>query len=358
MSILIKGTNGFEQKSDPSKGYPPGNVTNVTIKGGYKRITISWLDPTDTTVGNVITAWKSTTLVRKKGSIPTSIDDGTVVLINTTRNNYSAGYTDSNLDVATYYYRFFTCSTENVYNNSSDMIYSDNVVEFDSVLKNNSWEQINAASERGVASSLWNIGDEIDITLSGTYSGTYTLQIWDFNHFDKSDGSGKAGICFGMKNLMNAEQYMNSSKTNVGGWNSSYMKTTVMKNSYNSMQSDLKSYIKQVNTYANAGGRSTEASKGALSEDYVFIPGHVELFGSNAVAKQKQTESAQVQFPIFTDKASRVKSMSNGSGSANYYWTRSAQYQYNSNFYMVNEDGSNNFTSASVTEGVCLCFNV
>ena len=69
------------------------------------------------------------------------------------------------------------------------------VIEFPSVLNQASWAQIAQASELGIASSLWSVGDEIDITVSGE---KLTLVIMGFSHDDKADGSGKAGITFGM----------------------------------------------------------------------------------------------------------------------------------------------------------------
>lgn len=358
MSVLIKRTDSSSGGS--SKGYPPGNVTNVTIKGGYKKVTIKWTDPDDIVIGDkTLSTWQSTTLVRKKGSIPTSIKDGNIVLETTEKNKYkNTEYTDNNLEIGTYYYRFFVCNTDKIYNNDSSMIYSAAVVEIDPVLKNNTWEQIASASESGNIPSTWKVGDEIDLTLSGTFNETVTLQIWDFNHFDKSDGSGKAGIVFGMKNLMKNTQRMNSSDNNSGGWNNTAMCKTVMQNILNSMPSNLQNYIKEVNTYANRGGSSSSSSKGLLSKDKVFLPGYTELFGSSYWSNQSVTESGQKQFPIFTDNNSRIKKMSNGSGNAEYWWTRSPSYDYADTFCFVSSDGSNSGNYPSVNYGVCFCFCV
>ena len=88
MSILIKRTD-TNSSGGSSKGYPPGNVFNVEVIGSYKKVNIKWSDPDDIVVGDkTLSTWKSTILVRKKGSIPTSISDGTIVLENTERNKY------------------------------------------------------------------------------------------------------------------------------------------------------------------------------------------------------------------------------------------------------------------------------
>ena len=239
------------------------------------------------------------------------------------------------------------------------MIIENTFYGVDPILKNNTWEQIAAASESGIASSLWKVGDEIDLTLSGDFNETVTLQIWDFNHFDKSDGSGKAGICFGMKNLMNDSKALNSyDHGNYGGWNDSAMRNTVMQNILKSIPSNLRSYIKEVNTYANKGGDSSSSSKGLLSKDKVFIPGFTEIFGPSVWISQSKTESNQKQFPIFTDNNSRIKKMSNGSGDAYFWWTRSPSYNDTNCFCNVNTDGSDNYYSVIGSYGVCFCFNV
>ena len=364
MSVLIKRTDS-SSGGGSSKGYPPGNVTNVTIKGGYKKVTIKWTDPDDAVIGDkTLSTWQSTTLVRKKGSIPTSIKDGDIVLETTEKNKYKdAEYTDNNLEIDTYYYRFFVCNTDKIYNNDSSMIYSAAVVEIDPILKNNTWEQIASASESGNIPSTWKVGDEIDLTLSGTYNETVTLQIWDFNHFDKSDGSGKAGICFGMKNLMKDRQKINEDYTSHGGWSETSMCKSIMQGVLSSMPSNLQSFIKEVNTYANRGqyyGESSDSSSiGLLSKDKVFLPGFTELVGSSYNSSQSKTESNQKKFPIFTNNNSRIKKLSNGSGDTYSWWTRSPSAFSTYQFDFADPSGSVGYgIETSERTGVCFCFNV
>ena len=356
MSIIMRNISG--RGSSSSNGFPPGDVSDVYIRSGVGNVLLSWLDPENTVEnGTTLSTWSSTIIVKKEGSAPFSIKDGDVILTNTTKNKYkSIPYTDSNVTVGkTYYYRFYTLSADKVYNDSTSMIYSVKVVNYDPILKNNSWGSIAAVSEAKKASDIWNIGDEIDITLSGTFNETVTLQIWDFNHFDKSDGFGKVGIVFGMKHMMKKEQQMNNYDTNYGGWNDTYMKKTVMQNILSSMPSDLQSYIKEVNTYANEGDNSISPSTGKLSKDKVFLPGSTEV----GFTGQSDTESNQKKFPIFTDDDSRIKKMNNGNGDANYWWTRSpSKVSYSDSFNGVSSDGTGSSNRANTTLGICFCFNV
>ena len=352
MSIILKGNN----ISSNNNGIGPGEVTNIKASQNASSIILSWANPSNVVIdGTTLSIFDHVIIVRNESRYPTSIKDGNTI--------YSGnGTTCSDSDVIKnkkYYYRFFVYDTNKLCNNNMSMIIENTFYGIDPILKNNTWEQINAASEAGIASSLWKVGDEINITLSGTFNETVTLQIWDFKHFDKSDGSGKAGIVFGMKNLMKDVQYMNSSHTNSGGWNDTAMKKTVMANIYNSMPTDLQSYIKEVNTYANQGLGSSSSSTGLLSKDKVFLPGMTEMFGKNYKPDQSETEKNQKKFPIFTNDNSRIKKLSNGSGDAYQWWLRSAIYGNNSDcFCDVTIYGTHDYTGASYGYGVCFCFNV
>ena len=147
---------------------------------------------------------------------------------------------------------------------------------------------------------------------------TVTLQIWDFNHFDKSDGSGKAGIVFGMKNLMKDTNYRyNHVSTTQKCWTNCTFKDYVIPRIIESLPEDVKSVIKTVNTYANIASQSE--SDGKLSTDTVFLPGYTEL-GLTTNSTIVNSHKKQSQFPIFSNDESRKKKSSNGEGSYNQYF--------------------------------------
>ena len=351
MSIILKGNNISSSNND---GIGPSEVTNIKASQNASSIILSWTNPSNVVInGSTLSTFSYVTIIRNEERYPMSAKDGKIV--------YSGnGTTCSDSDVIKnkkYYYRFFVYDTNKLCNNNMSMIIESTFYGIDPVLKNNSWEQIAAASESGNIPSTWKVGDEIDLTLSGTFNETVTLQIWDFNHFDKSDGSGKAGIVFGMKNLMKNTQVLTpNSSSNSGGWNDTTMKKTTMGQILSSMPSNLQNYIKEVNTYANQGGASSSSSIGKLSKDKVFLPGCTEVGFS--FTYQSGSESGQKQFPIFTDDNSRIKKKNNGSGDAYYWWTRSPYYYNSDIFVLVSSDGSNDQNYPSSSHGVCFCFNV
>ena len=109
--------------------------------------------------GVTLAAWANTKVVRKAGSAPTSISDGTVVVNNTTRNQYATtGFTDTGLEYnTTYYYRFFPQTDTAVTTEGSS---------------------VNATPERIVISTV--------PTQSGTLTYDGTQQTASFNNYDSS----------------------------------------------------------------------------------------------------------------------------------------------------------------------------
>lgn len=188
-------------------------------------------------------------------------------------------------------------------------------LDYSTTLKNNTWSQIDMVSRSGKASSVWSIGDEINITVSGE---TLTLVILDFNHDDLADGSGKAGITFGLKNLMKDKRAINSSHTFYQNTTMhSWLNSTV----YNGMPAELRNVIKSVNKTVlesvNYPPQSVpELTYGAISTK-VFLPAAYEVLGANGDSKEG------ARYSYYATNSSTSKKLSNGSGSVSDWWTRS-----------------------------------
>lgn len=91
-------------------------ATDLTIGSGSGRAYFTWTDPVDkyTTPGDeLVSKWEKTVIVRKENSAPTNINDGTIVLTETTRNQYqSTQYNDTSvMDDTEYYYSVFPVTT-------------------------------------------------------------------------------------------------------------------------------------------------------------------------------------------------------------------------------------------------------
>lgn len=214
-------------------------------------------------------------------------------------------------------------------------------------LEEATWTEIATASANGTASSSWSVGDEKTITL--TTGEEVTLQILGFNHDDLADGSGKAGITFGMQNLLNATYPMNDSDTNIGGWSSSKMRTSTMATLLSQLPTDLMSVIKQVSKKGRIGSGSDTT---VTSTDTLF------LFSINEIVTNGGVEGTKYEYWQNTTKNDRVKRLSNGSGSARAWWLRSPKEIGSAQFDYIDGAGTDSFESASEELAICFGFCV
>lgn len=94
-------------------GIAPNNVSDIKIKTGNTKLTITWSDPSDTIIeGQTLSAWKGTKLVQKVGSYPENPKDGTLLLDNQVRDKYKTnGFEVTGLtNGETYYFALFPYS--------------------------------------------------------------------------------------------------------------------------------------------------------------------------------------------------------------------------------------------------------
>jgi hypothetical protein len=82
---------------------PPNEVTNFSVLSGFSLCKLKFSD-------SISTDWKISKVIRKVGSEPTSIDDGTLILTNMTRDVYKNNYfIDGGLSNGTsYYYKVYS----------------------------------------------------------------------------------------------------------------------------------------------------------------------------------------------------------------------------------------------------------
>ena len=217
------------------------------------------------------------------------------------------------------------------------------------------WEQIAQVAEAGTASDYFAVGDEKTIALSTDEQ--ITLVILGFNHDDLSDGSGKAGITIGMKNLLTTQYRMNATNTTAGGWNESEMRTSTMATLLSQLPSDLQGVIKQVNKKATAGGESTSIT---TSADKLWLLAEVEVDGTTSAGYADEGERYEYWKTVKdgTVAADRIKYLSNGSGEKNTWWLRSPDVSSSTSFRYFNWAGNDAGTGANGAYGVCFCFCV
>lgn len=206
-------------------------------------------------------------------------------------------------------------------------------------LANWSWSQIAQVSAAGTASTYFQIGNTKDITLST--NEVLTMQIYDFNHDDKSDGTGKAGITFGTRDLMT-----------ISSLGSTYALGQTRIDLFNNLPNDLRTAIKDVKKYT---ANSFFDPNIRTTIDKVFFLSQVELTGAFIYSYTGEG----VQYPIFNSDASRIKRLSNGSGVANRYWGRSPSRDSSNLYISINNQGvSLGLANDDVNIGMMFAFSV
>lgn len=238
-------------------------------------------------------------------------------------------------------------------------------------LSSNSWAVIKAVSDAGQGANYWSVGDTKRITLNGKV-GAYTFSnfnvdvfILGFNHNSSKEGSnrihfqigkvsGKAvALCDSQYNGSGSSAmfHMNSSDSNSGGWNGSYMRKTLLGNSNTpdstlenslmaALPSDLLAVMKTVTKYTdNTGGGSNSSGNVTATADYLFLLAEFEVFGTRYWANQYE-QNSQKQYDYYKAGNSRVAYNHSAVSTAVWWWLRSASY-YSSYFFCdVSADGS------------------
>ena len=250
-------------------------------------------------------------------------------------------------------------------------------------LSSNSWAVIKAVSDAGQGANYWAVGDTKRITLNGKV-GAYTFSnfnidvfILGFNHNSSKEGSnrihfqigkvsGKAvALCDSQYNGSGSSAmfHMNSSDSNSGGWNGSYMRKTLLGNSNTpastlenslmaALPSDLLAVMKTVTKYTdNTGGGSNSSGNVTATADYLFLLAEFEVFGTRYWANQYE-QNSQKQYDYYKAGNSRVAYNHSAVSTAVWWWLRSAYYDYGYYFCDVITDGSYSNSYAYYSAGL------
>ena len=240
------------------------------------------------------------------------------------------------------------------------------------VLNDNDWATIKAVSDAGQGENYWSIGDRKAVTLNGTVGhlslSNYTTYafIIGFNHNASVEGTNrihfqlaKTALSGGTDIALCDSSYrssvsisgyfsMNSSQTNVGGWESSQMRTNICGTSLSSysgtiiavIPASLRAVLKSVTKYTdNVGGESPEASSVTATTDYFFLLSEFEVFGSITYANTNE-KNKQAQYAYYSAGNSKIKYKHDGTTTAARWWLRSPHAGTSYRFVNVYTDGT------------------
>lgn len=123
---VIGGGSG----SDGS-GIPPSNCKNLTIKKSGLNYSLKWQDPDDTILDKqTLSSWGKTVIVRKEGSFPADIDDGDIIIENTTKDAYFETALTDTVENANsdYYYKAFPVSLNGAINYNAKNNFTEAII--------------------------------------------------------------------------------------------------------------------------------------------------------------------------------------------------------------------------------------
>lgn len=250
------------------------------------------------------------------------------------------------------------------------------------VLNDNDWSTISKVSDAGQGANFWSVGDRKAVTLNGKV-GALTLSnytayafILGFNHNSGYEGNNRIHFQFAKTALTagkdvafvdssygsrgtSAAFRMNTSRTNVGGWSSSYMRSTICGTSLTSysgtfigvLPSELRSVLKSATKYTdNAGNTSTAAADVTATTDYIFLLAEYEVFGSISHGNPNEANK-QAQYAYYSAGNSKVKYKHSATSSAAIWFLRSPCSSIYTAFVFANASGEDNFGSADMSYG-------
>ena len=257
-------------------------------------------------------------------------------------------------------------------------------------LNDTSWEEISEISTAGTAQNYWSVGDRKQVTLNGTVGAlslsnfsTYAFII-GFNHNSSREGTGRihfqlaktslsggADICFVDSNYNSTGSStgfrMNTSNTNSGGWEDSYMRNNICGTSKSStsgrfmgaIPSALRNALKSVNKYTDntGGGGGSVSSYVTRTTDYIFLLSVYEVFGTITNGNTYEANYQQ-QYAYYSAGNSKIKYRHNSTGSSAYWWLRSPRASNSTGFCYVNTNGyvskDGAYNSLGVAPGFCV----
>ncbi len=331
-------------------------ISPEALKGDNGTVALYWGDPADIVIeGETLSEWKGSIVVCKQGKIPRHVNDGIRVCENTVKDKFKASPFVTDIGGPGYYYAIFPYTKDYVVN-----ISKENVVLCGSLeLEFAEWSDIEEASISGEAEKWWKVGEEKKVELASPFNTKITLQIADFHHDDLADGSGKAGITFISKEVIDPVglAFISAIDSYGRSWSGSHFRNVVMSNIKAALPADLRDIIKKVNKFTAGEG----ASKNIVStQDDLFTISQTEM-GENLVYGGT-TYIEGSQYPIFSDINKRIKQ--DASGAIREWWTRTHRYSYTSSssetpsiqWVYVNTSGS--FYNISYNNNAKICFGL
>ena len=212
------------------------------------------------------------------------------------------------------------------------------------------WAEIQIVSLAGMTADLYGnqVGTTRTITLKNGKTMTLRLANATNDMYQLSDGSGTTGLVMEFVDLWADTKYMNSSSTNSGGWNNSYMRKTVMPLILEQLPDDLAAVLATVNIKGCNSGTSGTIN---TSADKLFLPAEREIFASRSYSRTEEWNVLQ-RWQWYAQHDTAANRIKKRSGSASVWWLRSPYSGNSILFVHVYSSGIASYTTATYSYGV------
>ena len=226
-----------------------------------------------------------------------------------------------------------------------------------------SWSTIIANVKAGNGSE-YAIGSTKEVNLGSTY-GTHTLRIANTSTPSECSGTGfsqsACGFVLEFADII-TDHVMNDTKTNVGGWPATSMRTFVNNDIYNAIPSEIKNAIIDTTVVSGHGSTGGETNFTSTDKLYLLAPGEVWTDWSTFQYTYDTAKDLTRTLDYYTVQGVTIytydEAIKKNGISTSEWWLRAAYSYYDNLFYNVVSYGDYDCGSALNTYGVAPAFRI
>lgn len=196
--------------------------------------------------------------------------------------------------------------------------------------------------------NYWQIGNRCVVPLAQISNSTImnnpsqniVIVLTDKDVYDLADNTGKCIYTWDMLGQISTALGMNSSATNIGGWDQCIARNWCNNEFYNALPADLKKLLPLVKVKASDGNRATTITE---SRDYCFLRSEIEVYGSLT----NSVEGEGLQMEYYNNYNTKAKN--------NSWWLRSAAVNSEREFCYVGSDVRPGKVQANTSYRLVVC---
>ena len=208
--------------------------------------------------------------------------------------------------------------------------------------------------------SEYKVGSTKEVNL-GTY-GTHTLRVANTSTPSECSTTGfsqtACGFVLEFADIITTHN-MNDTRTNVGGWPASSMRTFVNNDIYNAIPSEIKNAIIDTTVVSGHGSTSGESNFTSTDKLYLLAPKEIYTDWANSYDTAKDlTRTLDYYTSIGITTSNYSGAIKKNGTSDSYWWLRSANSKFNYPFYYVYDSGDWFNSGANSTNGAAPAFRL